>query len=177
MHFETVVGRTAYEVVKAQTTLYPHGVRFVRTVTIARQNAGWVQRTDSGWVAATPGIYNFPNPLFPQSLVHRGAVAGVFNVRNIREFETVTVGAFTYRRTLFDADVGIDHRLKVTAGGNVSTLQDAFGNPVTLVPATDLTGYVQIAPDESGSPPPPNPDPGPTDLQAAVGVSDRSPMA
>ena len=166
VHFETVVGRTAYEVVKAQTTLYPHGVRLVRTVTIARQNAGWVQRTDSGWVAATQGIYNFPNSLFPQSLVHRGAVAGVFNVRNIREFETVPVGAFTYRRTLFDADVGIDHRLKVTAGGSVSTLQDAFGSPVTLVPATDLTGYVQIAPDESGSPPPPNPDPGPADLQA-----------
>ena len=65
VQFETVVGRTAYEVVKAQTTLYPHGVRLVRTVTIARQNAGWVQRTDSGWVAATPGIYNFPNAAVP----------------------------------------------------------------------------------------------------------------
>ncbi len=164
VQFETVVGRTAYEVVKAQTTLYPHGVRLVRTVTIARQNAGWVQRSDSGWVAATQGIYNFPNALFPQSLVNRGAVAGVFNIRNVREFETVPAGGFTYRRALFDADVGLDHRLNVTAGGSASTLPDAFGNPVTLVPARDLTGYVQIAPDESGSPPPPNPDPGPSDL-------------
>jgi hypothetical protein len=164
VQFETVVGRTAYEVVKAQTTLYPHGVRLVRTVTIARQNAGWVQRTDSGWVAATPGIYNFPNAAFPQTLVNRGAVAGVFNVRNVREFETVTAGGFTYRRALFDADVGIDHRVKVTAGGHASSLVDAFGQPVTLVPARNLTGYVQIAPDESGSPPPPNPDPAPADL-------------
>ncbi len=171
VHFETVVGRTAYEVVKAQTTLYPHGARLVRTVTIARQNAGWVQRTDSGWVAATPGIYNFPNAGFPQSLVNRGAVAGVFNIRNVREFETVTAGSFTYRRALFDADVGLDHRVKVTAGGHASSLTDAAGNPVTLVPARDLTGYVQIAPNESGTPPP-DPDPGPADLAllfAAVG--------
>jgi hypothetical protein len=68
VQFETA-GRTAYEVVKAQTTLYPHGARMVRTVIIARQNAGWVLRTDSGWVPASPGIYNFPNPAFPQSLV------------------------------------------------------------------------------------------------------------
>jgi hypothetical protein len=172
VQFETVVGRTAYEVVKAQTTLYPHGARLVRTVTIARQNAGWVQRTDSGWVAATPGIYNFPNAAFPQSLVNRGAVAGVYNIRNIREFETVVAGSFTYRRALFDADVGLDHRVKVTAGGHASTLTDAAGQPVTLVPAKDLTGYVQIAPDESGSPPPANPDPAPADLAllfAAVG--------
>jgi hypothetical protein len=164
VQFETIVGRTAYEVVKAQTTLYPHGVRLVRTVTIARQNAGWVQRTDSGWVAATSGVYDFPNAMFPQTLVNRGAVAGVFNVRNVREFETVTAGAFTYRRALFDADVGLDQRVIVTAGGAQSSLLDAFGNSVTLVPARDLTGYVQIAPDESGSPPPPNPDPAPADL-------------
>ena len=168
VQFETIVGRTAYEVVKAQTTLYPHGVRLVRTVTIARQNAGWVQRTDSGWVAATSGVYDFPNAAFPQSLVNRGAVAGVFNVRNIREFETIAAGGFTYRRALFDADVGLDHRVKVTAGGEPggadSQHLDAFGNQVTLVAARDLTGYVQIAPDEFGSPPPPNPDPAPADL-------------
>ena len=164
VQFETVVGRTAYEVVKAQTTLYPHGVRLVRTVTIARQNAGWVNRTDSGWVAATPGLYNFPNTTFPQTLVNRGAIAGVFNVRNVREFETVVASGFTYRRALFDADVGLDHRVKVTAGGQSSSLPDAFGNPVTLVPARNLTGYVQIAPDENATPPAPNPDPGPADL-------------
>lgn len=162
VQFETVVGRTAYEVVKAQTTVYPHGARMVRTVTIARQNAGWVERSDSGWVQAKPGIYDFPSPAFPKSLVNRGAVAGVFNLKNVREFETVPAGAFTYRRILFDADVGLDQRLNVTAGGNRSSLTDAFGNPVTLVPARDLTGYMPIAPVGS--------DPGPSDLAQLFAV-------
>lgn len=162
VHFDTVVGRTSYEVVKAQTTLYPHAPRLVRTVTIARQPAGWVRRTDSGWVAASHGIYKFPNPAFTPALVNRGAVAGVFNVRNVREFETVAAGAFTYRRALFDADVGIDHRVKVPAGGQASSLTDLDGNPVTLVPARDMTGYVQILPVGA--------DPGPADLAALFAV-------
>ncbi len=60
VQFETIVGRTAFEVVKAQTTLYPYCVKLVRTITIARQNGGWVQRSDSGWVAVTDGKFDFP---------------------------------------------------------------------------------------------------------------------
>ena len=168
VQFETVVGRTAYEVIKAQSTVYPNGARMVRTITIARQNAGWVQRTDSGWKQAKPGIFQFPNPQFDPpsqpSRVHRGAVAGVFNLHNVREFESVAAGGFTYRRILYDADIGLDHRVKVTAGGNPSSLTDASGNLVTLIPARDLTGYLQIAPVGV--------DPGPNDLAqliAAVG--------
>ncbi len=165
VQFDVVVGRTAYEVVKAKTMLYPHCAPLVRTITIARQNGGWVRRTDTGWVAAGPGIFKFPNAKFTQNLVNRGAIAGVYNVRNLREFESVTVGVFTYRRALFDADIGLDHRIKVTAGGTVSTLTDADGKPVTLVPARDLTGYVQIAPDEAASgPQPPKLTPEPGDL-------------
>ena len=165
VQFEAVRGRTAYEVVKAKTTLYPHCAPMVRTITISRQNGGWVQRTDTGWVATAPGIFRFPNAQFTQSLVNRGAVAGVFNIRNVREFETVPAGDFTYRRVLFDADIGLDHRVKVTRGGTASTLTDIDGNPVTLVPARDLTGYVQITPDETASgPPPPKPTPAPADL-------------
>ena len=165
VQFEAVRGRTAYEVVKAKTTLYPHCAPMVRTITISRQNGGWVQRTDTGWVATAPGIFRFPNAQFTQSLVNRGAVAGVFNIRNVREFETVPAGDFTYRRVLFDADIGLDHRVKVTRGGTASTLTDIDGNPVTLVPARDLAGYVQITPDETASgPPPPKPTPAPADL-------------
>jgi hypothetical protein len=164
VQFQAVRGRTAYEVVKARTTLYPHCPPMVRTITISRQNGGWVQRTDTNWVAVAPGIFQFPNPAFTQNLVHRGAVAGVYNIRNVRELETVTVGIFTYQRVLFDADIGLDHRVKVIQGGTASTFSDIDGNPVTLVPARDLTGYLQILPDESaqGSPPPPTP--GPPDL-------------
>jgi hypothetical protein len=148
VHIETVVGRTAYHVVQAQMTVYPTCPRLVRTVTMARQNAGWVQRSDTGWVQARPGIYDFPNPAFTPGLVNSGAVAGVFNIRNVREFETVEAAGFTYRRVLYDADVGIDQRVKVTAGGAASAFTDLNGTtvPVTLVPTRDLTGYGQIAP-------------------------------
>jgi hypothetical protein len=165
VQFETIRGRTAYEVVKAQTTLYPYCVPLVRTITIARQNGGAVTRSDSGWVAAAPGLFEFPSPLFPQNLVNRGAIAGVYNVRNVTEFELVTITGFTFRRCTFDADVGLDQRVKVIHNGTQSSNLDASGNTVTLVPATGLTGYVQLTPDESASgPQPPHLLPGPADF-------------
>ena len=82
-----------------------------------------------------PGCSNFPATDFPQSLVNRGAIAGVYNVRNVAEFETVAITGFTFRRVTFDADVGLDHRVKVVSNGTASADTDASGNPVTLVPA------------------------------------------
>jgi hypothetical protein len=172
VQFETIRGRTAYEVVKAQTTLYPYCIPLVRTITIARQNGGAVTRSDSGWVAAAAGLFKFPSKDFPQTAVNRGAIAGVYNVRNVVEFETVTIPGFTFRRVTFDADVGLDHRVKVVANGAVSADTDASGNPVTLVPATGLTGYVQLTPDESASgTPPPHLLPGPADIAALFAVT------
>jgi hypothetical protein len=177
VQFETIRGRTAYEVIKAQTTLYPYCVPLVRTITIARENGGWVSRSDSGWVAAAPGKFVFPSTAFPQTLVNRGAITGVYNVRNVTEFETVSIPGFTFRRATFDADVGIDHRVKVAKNGTASTETDASGNIVTMVPARGLTGYVQLTPDESASgPQPANLLPGPSDiaaLLAAVGPIDN----
>ena len=151
VQLEAVRGRTAYEVVKARSTMYPYCAPLVRTITISRQNSGWVARTDTGWVAAGPGIFKFPNAELTQSL-NRGAIAGVYNIKNVQEFETVPAGAFTYRRATFDADIGLDQRVMVLQGGGKSsdpTDTDINGNPVSLVPATGLTGYVQITPDES----------------------------
>lgn len=170
VQLEAVRGRTAYEVVKARSTMYPYCAPLVRTITISRQNSGWVARTDTGWVAAGPGIFKFPNAELTQSL-NRGAIAGVYNIKNVQEFETVPAGAFTYRRATFDADIGLDQRVMVLQGGGKSsdpTDTDINGNPVSLVPATGLTGYVQITPDKSAvtqpSPPPPSLTPAPSDL-------------
>jgi hypothetical protein len=168
VQFEAVRGRTGYDVVQAQSTLHPYCAPTVRTITIARQNTGWVARSDSGWVAAAPGKFNFTNPSFTQTLVNRGAVAGVYNIRNIQDFETVSIpgSSFTYSRVTFDADIGLDQRVQVLQGGSKSTTDtDINGNPVWLVPATGLTGYIQLTPDESASPPPSSPTtPGPSDL-------------
>jgi hypothetical protein len=153
--FKTVIGRTAFEVVQVATNLYHYGVSLVRTITMQRQGAGWVQRTDTGWVATSNGLFTFPNVADFAGRVHRGAVAGVFNVRNIREVENYIFvppgnpppsNAFEFKQVLFDADIGLDHRVAVLQGGTASTQTDADGNPVTLVPARDLVGYVQLGP-------------------------------
>ncbi len=158
VQFNTVTGRTGYEVIKAETILYPYCVRLVRTVTIQRQLAGWVDRKDSGWQAATPGEFSFLTPEFTGH-VHKGAVLGVYNVRNIRDLEgpsnviTATpappppfTDPFQFRKVLFDAEIGIDSRISVVAGGTVSNILDASGKPINLVPSRDLVGYVQLTP-------------------------------
>lgn len=158
VQFNTITGRTGYEVIKAETILYPYCVRLVRTVTIQRKLAGWVDRKDSGWQAATPGEFAFLTPDFVGH-VHKGAVLGVYNVRNIRDLEgasnviTATpappppfTDPFLFRKVLFDAEVGIDNRISVVAGGTVSNIVDAAKNPITLVPSRDLVGYVQLSP-------------------------------
>jgi hypothetical protein len=166
VQFSTITGRTGYEVVKAATILYPYCVRLVRTVTIQRKLAGWVDRKDSGWQAATPGEFKFLTPDF-LGHVHRGAVLGVYNVRNIRELDVVIDNIpgipgpnppppdppdptppipFTFRKVLFDAEIGIDSRLNVVSGGTVSNVPGATTNPITLVPSRDIIGYVQLTP-------------------------------
>jgi hypothetical protein len=156
VQFETTIGRTAYEVVQAANLIYPYCVRSVRTITIERRNAGWVKRTDSGWIAVSPGRFEFPSDTSAKwaGRIHSGAMAGVFNVRNIREMPEVVpsdavspFGTFAFRRVLFDADIGIEPSLKVTAGG-FSTPVDGVTNPPTLVAARDLEGYMQTTPIE-----------------------------
>ena len=115
VQFEVTRGRTRYEVIKAQSMLYPHGVAIVRTVTMQRQNAGWVNCADSGWQPSSSGRFTFPD----QAVVHAGAMLGVFNVRNIREQGVrPRSGVGTYQPVLFDADVGVATRLDVTAGAS-----------------------------------------------------------
>ena len=147
VQFEATRGRTAYEVIQAQSVIYPHGVSAVRTITMERQNAGWVDRSDSGWQPCSSGRFTFPNP----DVVHAGAMLGVFNVRNIREQgPEVQSEGLTYQPVLFDADVGVAASLNVTAGAFRAV--PAFETEqLTLVPSRDLVGYLQLLP--VGSPP------------------------
>ena len=156
VQFETIRGRTAYEVIQAQSVIYPHGVSAVRTITMQRQNAGWVDRTDSGWQPCSSGRFRFPEP----AVVHAGAMLGVFNVRNIREQgPEVQSAGLTYQPVLFDADVGVAPNVNVTAGAFRAV--PAFETEqLTLVPSRDLVGYLQLLP--VGSPP------SSTDLAALV---------
>jgi hypothetical protein len=144
VQFEATRGRTRYEVIQAKSVIYPHGVLSVRTITMRRQNAGWVNRTDSGWQPCSSGRFKFDH----QGVVHAGAMLGVFNVRNIREQGAqVQCEGLTYQPVLFDADVGVlaAHGLNVTAGAFQGT--PAFETEqLTLVPSHDLVGYLQLLP-------------------------------
>jgi hypothetical protein len=68
VRFDVMLGRTAYEVVQVRSIMYPWGIRVVRTVTIQRTGGGGVFRRDSGWIAASDGIYDFSFPGAPQRL-------------------------------------------------------------------------------------------------------------
>ena len=174
VQFDTTIGRTAHEVVKALTMLYPYCVRLVRTITMQRQNAGWMQRTDSGWIAASQGVFDFPGVAYANS-VHTGTLSGVFNVRNIREIDEyhmfpptppggpVPGNQFVFRKVLFDADIGVDNRIHVTSGGFPFNVVGFAGPSPTLVPSRELVGYIQLGPTGASAPgpsaPPPTPDP------------------
>ncbi|MBV8099188.1 MAG: hypothetical protein JOZ31_08520 [Verrucomicrobia bacterium] len=163
VQFETTIGRTAYEVIKAASVIYPYCVRAVRTITMQRQNAGWIFRTDSGWQPASQGQFQFPpDPTADwTNRVHQGAFIGAFNVRNIRELpQFVTVpnpipgnDAFRFQEVLFDADLGVAPSLKVLSGGFSAPVLGIV-NPPVLVASKDIVGYLQLQPD--GQTPDPN---------------------
>lgn len=127
--FDVMNGRTAYEVVKVKSILYPWGAVVVRTVTIQRVDNAEVTRWDSGWVAATPGTFDLAG-----ITVHPGVVRGMYNIRNIRDTSQVYTAAGGVQMTAvyFDADVQMDD---VTTGATNR-----------LVPTTGQFGFVQELP-------------------------------
>ena len=165
--FDVLVGRTGYEVIQMQSTKYPWCAKVVRTITIQRTNGGWVLREDSGWQPASEGLFHFPtsddlpaiafNPTIPPAFsdklgqIHRGAVRGVVNIRNIRlagpQF-TVPPHNTIFRPVRFDADLLIDAAVTITVGGTKAAARIAAdGTQVpagTLVPSRDIDGYIQI---------------------------------
>jgi hypothetical protein len=128
--FNMIVGRASHEVVQVKSVLYPWGAIVVRTITIDRQDDAMISRYDSGWVAATPGVFETAG-----IVVHPGAVTGAYNIREIRD----TAQSFSpggggeLLGVYFDADIAITG---VKSGAN------ADGH----VPSTGLFGYVQTAP-------------------------------
>jgi|GEM_PF-1528977 hypothetical protein len=162
--FETSIGRTGHEVIQAVSVIYPYCIHVVRTITMTRHNAGWVQRTDSGWKAVSPGDFQFPPDISAKwtNAVHPGAFAGALNVRNIRDQADIINIApnYQFRKVLFDADLGINSSLNVINGGFSAPVQ-GVSNPPVLVASKDMTGWVQITPLV-----PPGSSPGPYIMQA-----------
>ena len=116
--FDVMNGRTAYEVVKVKSILYPWGAVVVRTITIQRADNAEVLRWDSGWVAATPGVFDIAG-----ITVHPGEVRGMYNIRNIRDTSQVYNGSGGVQMTAvyFDADAQINDVVTGASKGYVPT--------------------------------------------------------
>lgn len=159
--FEASIGRTSLEVIQAVSIIYPYCIKVVRTITMQRQNAGWVQRTDTGWQALSPGQFIFQSDVSTQyaNRVHQGALYGAFNVRNIRDqAQIINVKApsdpsdpaagktFEFREVLFDADMVVDKSINVLSGGFAAT---NAGGPsgYSAVASRNNVGYLQLLPD------------------------------
>jgi hypothetical protein len=91
VQFQVLVGRTALEVVKFVSVLYPWGIRVTRTVEIERGAGAGILRRDSGWQAASDGLLDFTYmpegasaPVSDVYEVHPGLIRGVYGVERIR---------------------------------------------------------------------------------------------
>ncbi len=104
--FDVLVGRTAYEIVKVRSILFPYGVVVVRTITIQRRNNAIVTRTDSGWQAVSDGLYQFPGTPI---VTHPGVASRITNVVNIRDTgQVITVGGIDMAAVYFDGHLDLD---------------------------------------------------------------------
>lgn len=87
VHFKIMVGRTAFEVVKFVSKIYPWGTTVTRSVTIERRSGGGVIRKDTGWQATQSGIFNFITPPAISNNPYQfkpGVFRGCFNLKSIR---------------------------------------------------------------------------------------------
>ena len=143
VRFDVMIGRTAYEVVQEMSILWPWQAIVVRTITMERRANARVLRFDSGWVAATPGVFRVPG--FPD-VCHPGVIKGLYNIRGIRE---ITPGirppgapGTLFTSVRFDADAAIENVVAGQGGKGV----DENGEPVQFVPVQQMLGYVQRLP-------------------------------
>jgi len=154
VQFEASIGRTALDVIQVVSVIYPWCIQVVRTITMQRQNAGWILRTDSGWQAASAGTFTFPSSEF-SGRVNPGPLEGAYNVRNIRDaaatFLVPDSGSgktFEFREVTFDTDFALNPDLDVVSGGFAAqTVGGPAGSSATA--STGAIGYLQLAPDET----------------------------
>lgn len=178
VQFSVLVGRTALEIVKFNSVLYPWGIRVTRMVTVERRKNAGVIRRDTGWEAESDGLFDFrykdkATMTMQQSpyAVHPGIFRGLFAVRNIRPapdaapitwFISSTGATAEVLAYHFDCDVALDDgttEIRTPAQGMTGFLHiRPVGDPLTPV---DLAGLFAQQSAIGG----------PVDTDIAVGVS------
>jgi hypothetical protein len=154
VQFQVMVGRTALEIVKIASVLYPWGIRLTRSVTIERKGGGGVIRRDSGWQALGPGLFDFTTDSSADPFViHPGLVQGLYNIERVRPLADEAIVLGEGGRVLpmaFDADVAIEG-----LDGNQRTRSKGIVGFLHLRPEPDPGSDPEPDP---GSDPEPEPD-------------------
>jgi hypothetical protein len=136
--FNVLLGRTAHEIITAQTWVLPFCVRMQRTITFDRSDAGEVVKHDTGWQPVGAGAFELliPPIATPNRLL-AGPVQAVKNVRNL-QFSTSTIKVppknIEYTPCTFDADVAYDPAIHIAADGQ---------NGAATSVGTTIQGYAQ----------------------------------
>jgi hypothetical protein len=140
--FDVIAGRTSYEIVQAQSVIFPYAIRVVNTTIFARDDNGYVDRTNSGWQAKGPGDFVFPDATAPVEL---GGITGVYNVHNIRLIPGVTAqtGLKQWAAVTFDADVGLQSDAAAVSVNGASTIV-VDGVTLPVLPSSGLTGWLDL---------------------------------
>jgi hypothetical protein len=129
--FNVLLGRTAHEIITAQTWIVPFCIRLQRTITFDRSDQGEVVKHDTGWHAVGPGVFE----LLSAATLLPGPVAKLDNVRNIQfSAVSVTASGITYTPCTFEADVYLSDPIKIAADGQ---------NPAPFAVGTTIGGYAQ----------------------------------
>ena len=163
--FDVWKGRTAHEIIQVRSIIYSAcggRISVVRTITIYRGSNGFPWRFDSGWQPESDGIYDFRTKSEPTRnyTFHPGIVEGAYNVRNIKEDNTLMpfiVNNWVKTTGVYMDDQ--DHPQPVGAGKtlNVKLIPVYFDADLKIddviqgasnekVAARHILGYLQISP-------------------------------
>jgi len=149
--FDVIAGRTSYEIVQAQSVIMPYRIEVVNTTIFSRDDDGYVNRTNSGWQAKGPGVFDFIDAGIPA--VELGGITGVYNVRNIREIAgpTTSVLGKNWVAVTFDADIGLQTDPTALRVNGAATIL-VNGVPTPALPSHNLTGWLDLTANPTHNP-------------------------
>lgn len=144
VQFQLLVGRTALEIVKFNSVLYPWGIRVTRMVTVERRGGGGVVRRDTGWQPESDGIFDFRykdknSGLLKESpfIFHPGVFRGLYRIRNIRPVPNAQPVVFT-------SSTGQEAELLAYHFDADAVLEDGPGETTTR--ADGVLGFLHVRP-------------------------------
>jgi hypothetical protein len=148
--FDVMNGRTGHEVIQVRSILYPWGIRVVRTITLFRTSSNYVYRVDSGWQPESEGLFDFrykylkidgtESPIQKPYTIHPGVVRGLYNIKNIREDDSVA-DFKTYNNIAKNTNIVVDGQ-EIFYTGNAFQ-QEVLCRPVWFDADVEIENVVQ----------------------------------